>query len=456
MYWIKEKMKYNYLRIALLINIIVMLFTDTKKFLCNVNLKNIALFVEQFRRIHPSYLEYKIRRKIGSQNIKLFCNTAYNKKHNYFSIFRVVKQHKHVLVIDISVPAYDKNSSGLRMYTILNILNELGCKITFMAAELQPREPYVTELRAIGIEVICEMVDMEKYLRENGPSYDIVILSEPYPAFDYISLIRAYAVNSTVIYDTVDVHWLRIERAAAVTGDTKLLKEAEYIKKLELLNIKASDIVLTVTKDEKNYLHKLDSNLKIEVIPNIHEINNYEIKPFQSRNDLMFIGHFLHQPNVDAVKYFVKEILPLIKTQIPTIKFYIVGTNPTREVLNLRSDDVNVTGYVKDIAPYFENCRVFVAPLRFGAGMKGKIGQSMMYGLPVVTTTIGAEGMGLDDGRNVLIADNPENFAEAVLSLYSNEKLWTEISVSSMKHIDQNYSRECISLKLAELLGSLS
>lgn len=449
-------MKYNYLRIALLINIIVMLFTDTKKFLCNVNLKNIALFVEQFRRIHPSYLEYKIRRKIGSQNIKLFCNTAYNKKHNYFSIFRVVKQHKHVLVIDISVPAYDKNSSGLRMYTILNILNELGCKITFMAAELQPREPYVTELRAIGIEVICEMVDMEKYLRENGPSYDIVILSEPYPAFDYISLIRAYAVNSTVIYDTVDVHWLRIERAAAVTGDTKLLKEAEYIKKLELLNIKASDIVLTVTKDEKNYLHKLDSNLKIEVIPNIHEINNYEIKPFQSRNDLMFIGHFLHQPNVDAVKYFVKEILPLIKTQIPTIKFYIVGTNPTREVLNLRSDDVNVTGYVKDIAPYFENCRVFVAPLRFGAGMKGKIGQSMMYGLPVVTTTIGAEGMGLDDGRNVLIADNPENFAEAVLSLYSNEKLWTEISVSSMKHIDQNYSRECISLKLAELLGSLS
>ena len=133
--------------------------------------------------------------------------------------------------------------------------------------------------------------------------------------------------------------------------------------------------------------------------------------------------------------------------------FYIVGSNPTTEVTSLQSDDIVVTGFVKDVSPYFDNCRVFVAPLRFGAGMKGKITQCMSLGLPLVTTTIGAEGIGLVNGINALIADDPREFAESVLKLYSDEQLWNSFSKSSIRHIRENYSVEVIRKKFMDILG---
>jgi len=105
--------------------------------------------------------------------------------------------------------------------------------------------------------------------------------------------------------------------------------------------------------------------------------------------------------------------------------------------------------------PYFERCRVFVSPLRYGAGMKGKIGQSMAFGLPVVTTAVGAEGIGLVDGENALISDDPRTFAEAVIRLYTDELLWAKISEESLKHIEKNFSREAAYRKIADFFNSI-
>ena len=137
------------------------------------------------------------------------------------------------------------------------------------------------------------------------------------------------------------------------------------------------------------------------------------------------------------------------------MRFFVVGSDPLESILRLDSDTIKVTGYVKDVEPYFENCRVFVAPLRYGAGMKGKIGQSMAYGLPVVTTTIGAEGIGLKNEINALISDEPEEFADSVIRLYSDEELWNGISLNAVEHIESNYSKEAVSRKIAELFASL-
>ena len=191
--------------------------------------------------------------------------------------------------------------------------------------------------------------------------------------------------------------------------------------------------------------------MHVEVVPNIHEVVK-EVKPFRERKNIMFIGSFLHQPNEDAVQFFVRDIFPFIKKRIPDMKFFVVGSDPLDSILKLDSDTIKVTGYVKDVAPFFEACRVFVAPLRYGAGMKGKIGQSMAYGLPVVTTMIGAEGIGLVNNQNALITDEPDKFADAVLRLYEDEELWNKISRDSIGHIEKNYSQETISKEMAEIL----
>ena len=175
------------------------------------------------------------------------------------------------------------------------------------------------------------------------------------------------------------------------------------------------------------------------VLPNIHEIFPPKT-PFAQRRGLLFIGGFWHKPNEDAVIYFVKDILPKVIKKIPDLIFHIVGSNMPESVKTLRSANVDPLGFVPDVAPYFESCRVFVAPLRFGAGMKGKVGQSMSYGLPIVTTQIGAEGMAVRHEKHLLVADDQEDFADCVVRLYGDEALWQRLSAEALAHLEANYS----------------
>jgi glycosyltransferase involved in cell wall biosynthesis len=168
----------------------------------------------------------------------------------------------------------------------------------------------------------------------------------------------------------------------------------------------------------------------------------------------VFVGHYAHNPNEDAVAYFVKEIFPLIRQELPGVVFYMVGSHMTEGVQALGSQDVVAVGYVPDLTPYFEGCRVFVAPLRYGAGIKGKIAQSMGFGLPVVTTLIGVEGMGLTDGQHVLIGDSSVAFAKAVVRLYRDDRLWEEMSRTGLLHIKSNFSKAVIRAKLARILAA--
>ena len=359
-----------------------------------------------------------------------------------------------VLVIDQSIPTYDQDSGSLRMYSILKILRGLDYTVTFLADDLVIREPYLSALKSVGIEVVCGDVDVETYLRKEGGRFSYVILSRPDQAFKYLPLVRAYAFNSTVIYDTVDLHWLRFERGAAVTHDAEQLDRARHYRKVEMVNIACSDVVLAITDDEKRAILAEAPDAVVKILPNIHEVVN-NVRPFGKRKDVMFIGGFWHKPNEDAVLFFVEEILPLIRKRLPDVKFICVGSNPSERLLALASDTISVTGYVQDVSPIFKSCRVFVSPLRYGAGMKGKIGQSMGYGLPVVTTTIGAEGIGLVNKETALIADDPEEFAEAVIEVYKDEGLWNRLSSNSIRLIEERYSERAVKETVREILGTL-
>jgi glycosyltransferase involved in cell wall biosynthesis len=220
-------------------------------------------------------------------------------------------------------------------------------------------------------------------------------------------------------------------------------KRVEDYKKMELSNFQVADQIIAITKKELDDIKKLAGTKSILIIPNIHEIHlERNIPVFSKRKNLLFIGHYLHNPNSDAMLYFVKEIFPLIKKSIPTIKLVMIGSSITNEIKKLASDDIDAVGFVENLDPYLNNARVFVAPLRFGAGMKGKIGQALAYGLPVVTTSIGAEGMGLQDGKTILEANTAKAFAKQVVKLYNSPTLWKKLSLNGSRHIDKFYSKK--------------
>lgn len=373
---------------------------------------------------------------------------------------------KNILVIDQFLPLYDRAAGSLRLFNILKLLRNAGHFITFVARDGRNQERYIDELERMGIEVYA--TDPEK-MRALGydllsPKIDLaqILTSKPYDlawlsfydiAEQYLEEIRRYSPQTVVIIDTVDVHYLREERMAEISGDPKLMERAVQTKTRELAIYPRADLVITVTDNDRQVLQREVPQLPGAVIPTIHDVLPDTV-PFDQRKGLLFVGNFNHTPNLDAVHYFVSEIWPLIKEKVSELKFYIVG-HGSDMLCKFDDQDIVVTGFVPDTQPYLQACRVSVAPLRYGAGMKGKIGEAMISGIPVVTTSIGAEGMGLVDGKHVLVADTPVEFAEAVIRLYNDQDLWRNLVASSKDHVQQNFGTKAVAEKLNNLLLSV-
>jgi glycosyltransferase involved in cell wall biosynthesis len=234
-----------------------------------------------------------------------------------------------------------------------------------------------------------------------------------------------------------------LQREFEVSGDPKVAEAARRYRKLEVSLARASDLIWCNSSEDKRVMEQEAPGKRIEVIPTIHELHGRG-KPFTERQDLLFVGNLAHRPNSDAVHFLLKEIFPLIERSLPDVKLFIVGDNVPAEIAAYANANIRVTGYVADITPLFENCRVFLAPVRFGAGVKGKVGESMSYGLPVVTTSIGAEGFGLTNESNAMIAEVPADFAAAAVRLYSEDQLWQALAANSYEHIKENFTPDVI------------
>jgi len=343
------------------------------------------------------------------------------------------------------------------MYYLLEILSRLGYHVTFVGDNPSPLEPYCSLVQDLGVEVLYTpyVYSIEKYLKEQGKNFDVVLLSRAHIAWKYIYHIRRFCQSARILFDTVDLQFVREARRYEIEGGKKLLASVRKIKEMELRIARLSDTTLVVSPVEKEILLKENPSLHVEVLSNIHHIFPVS-KGFSERRDLLFIGGFIHPPNVDAVVWFTDEIFPLVQREIPEVRMYVVGDDPPPHFRAFDSDAVKVTGYVQDVTGFFSDCRVFVAPIRYGAGIKGKINQSMSYGLPVVTTTIGAEGMGLIHGENALIADDPGDFADEVIRLYRDEALWNRISSGSQENVKKFFSYDTASEALLKILKSSS
>jgi GT2 family glycosyltransferase len=363
-----------------------------------------------------------------------------------------------ILVIDSYVPLYDRESGCVRLLNILKLLLNLGYSVIFFPDNGYPEQPYTSVLQQLGIEVIYgtpQRYNLEEKLIKYLPLIDGVWLCRPELCDKYMDLIRL-KTKVPIIYDTIDLHFLRLKRQKDYLDPSyqNTSWSWETYQKLELNYANQAEATVVVTEDEKQVLSSLGVK-NVWVIPNIHEeISLSEKVAFDQRSGLVFIGSYNHPPNIDAVKWLCLEIMPLVWASRPDITVNLLGSNLKDEVKELASDQVVVTGYVPEVEPYFQKSRVFVAPLRFGAGMKGKIGQSLSLGLPTITTRIGAEGMGLIDHQDVLIADTAEEFAQAVIELYDNRELWQKLADNSLETI-KRYQPATVQTNLQALLSNL-
>ena len=349
---------------------------------------------------------------------------------------------KHILIIDHYAPTFDKDSGSVRMLSILQILQKMDYKVSFWPDDLTYDPRYTKTLQNLGIEIYYGELSFEDFIREHGNNLDAVLMSRPATAKKYLQLVKKYS-NAQTIFDTVDLHFVREQR--------RMELEVQDWKNLEFFLAEEADSTLVVSPTEKEILAAENFADNVSVVSNIHSLEPC-INSFEDRHGLMFIGGFAHPPNEEGIVWFIEYILPLIRKKIPDIHLTIVGSDATERLRAMESPTITVTGYVEDVSCYFSESRVFVSPLLHGAGVKGKIGQSFSYGLPVVTTSIGAEGMHLTDRHNALISDSETAFASKVIDLYTDKFLWQQISTNCRQVIREQFSVDTIRAALEKVL----
>jgi glycosyltransferase involved in cell wall biosynthesis len=340
------------------------------------------------------------------------------------------------------------------MLAILEILTSLRCKVTFVADNLEHRQPYVSQLQQRGVEVLFHpyVRSIADLLNKRGAEFDIIVMSRHYIAVKHIDAARAFAPGALVVFDTVDLHFLRNERLAELEGSALARASAKARREEELTLIRKADITLVVSSYERTLLSELAPDARVLVLSTIHQLFPPG-KPFAERAGLVFIGGFQHPPNTDAVLWYAREVLPHVRALLPGVKTYIVGSKVPANIRALGAEDFIVAGYVPDVTPYFESCRVSIAPLRYGAGVKGKINLAMSYGLPVVATTPSIEGMFLEHEKDVLVADDARGFAEAIARLYDDEKLWHRLAEGGRDNIRDHFSRDVARSSITRLIA---
>jgi glycosyltransferase involved in cell wall biosynthesis len=378
-------------------------------------------------------------------------------------------QSKSILIIAPVLPACDRASESFRLFKIIELLRKSGHIVTFISrapgAWANPAS-YIAKLEELGVRVfpvdpkkIFEKwgvkpdvpdIDLEKILQEG--SFDVACLYFYDLAGQYIDEIRVHSPRTHIVVDSMALQFLRDQRGAALFPNPELINRLREMKNAELGVYRRADTVITTTGADREVLLRESPGLSVEVVPNIHPIPKEKPASFHSRQDFLFIGSFMNHPNFDAMQFFCSETWPIISSKLPQAKLYIVGDSPHPEVRALANERIIVTGYVPDTAPYLQRCRVSIAPLRYGAGMKGKVGEALACGLPVVATSIAVEGTGLKSGSNVIVADGAADFADAAVALYQDEQLWNRLSANGKEFIKKHYSPEAVAANLENAL----
>ncbi len=367
------------------------------------------------------------------------------------------KNRKTILVIDHYVPQFDKDAGSRTTFQYLKLFIEMGLNVKFIGDNFYKHEPYAGILEQLGIEVLYGIWyrdNYKKWITDNKDKIDYVYLNRPHISIKYIDLIKKNT-KAKILYYGHDLHFIRELKRYEVDRNKLFLKESEYWKRIEFDLFSKADVVLTLSQSEKKIIQENFPGKEINIMPVFYYENFIENKKdFSRRENIMFVGGFNHTPNIDAVLWFAKEIFPTIQTTIPGIQFYIVGSNPPDEIMKLNSESVIVKGFVSDeeLICMYNQVKLVVIPLRYGAGVKGKTIEAMYCQTPIVTTSFGIEG--LKNINYVLQAhDNKEDFASQVVSYYLNNEKLEMVSMDYFNYVKLFFSKEAALNVIKHSLG---
>jgi glycosyltransferase involved in cell wall biosynthesis len=353
------------------------------------------------------------------------------------------------LIIGKVWPEPNSSAAGRRMKQLIQLLQKRGevhfaCATAFTGNEM--------DLVQSGVKVEhIELNDdsVNAYFQTLNPA--IVVFDRFLTEEQYGWRIIEQCPDAVRILNTEDLHFLRKTRQQFVKKYNRIpshLDELDFHNDetmRELASVYRSDWTLLISPFEKELLEQemqIPSDL-LSYLPLFSEQSHPRQALFSDRHDFLFIGNILHEPNLDAIRVLTQTMWPQIREQLPKARLLIAGAYPTQEVMQLHSEQkgVIVLGHIQDVDTAYQTVRVSLMPLRFGAGIKGKILESMEHGIPFVTTSIGAEGMFLEQGWDDCIADNPKVFIQKAVDLYTDETKWNRIQESGVQHLTNHFDR---------------
>ena len=345
---------------------------------------------------------------------------------------------KNILVIDHYVPQFDKDAGSRTVYNYLNIFVELGYNVKFLGENFYQSEPYTTILQKKGIEVLYGpwyANNYDSWLESNGKYFDYVFMNRPHITTKFIDVVIKTCTNAKLIYYGHDLHYLRTKREYDITHDENVLKESNKWYKMEYEIYNKVDLIYYPSDLEVEEIKNNNSNLNVKVLqPYLYE-NKAISYNAQLREGILFVGGFRHGPNYDGIMWFINDIFNEIIKKNPDIILTIAGSYPPDELLNLKNKNINVLGFVSDeeLLNLYKKTRIVIAPLRYGAGIKGKVIEAMSNGIPVLSTSCGAEGI---DAKGIFVDDTMLSLND----IYNNYKLLDKSSELNLNFIKLNYS----------------
>jgi glycosyltransferase involved in cell wall biosynthesis len=347
-----------------------------------------------------------------------------------------------VLVIDHHWPQPDRDSGSVDIFNLMQALAALGFDAVLAASE-QHEGPQPARDWLIGQGIAClqprDAPSVGDYIARHGVMLDLCVLCRVYCGGAFLETVQAHCPIARFVFNSIDLNFLREERRAHMTGDARLLGLIDQIRAREEHVIRSCDATLVVSEAEATLLAETMPSSLVVQMPLARAIHP-PVTPFATRRGIGFVGSFGHSPNVDAVRMFVAEIWPLVRRDVPDCTLSIVGADAPSDLVDGRDPSIRMLGHVPDLGPWFEDLRLTVAPLRFGAGAKGKVASSLAAGVPCIATSVAAEGMALGDEGGVLVANAPAAFAEAIVRTYQDPVLWDRLSAGGLAYAGRTLS----------------
>ncbi len=367
---------------------------------------------------------------------------------------------KTVLVVDRYAPRADRDAGSRAILQLMRVMQLQGMTVKFWAQEPEPDAAYAADLRTHGFELFDGGDGaFEAWMADHGRYFDYVVLSRPVVAAEHIDAVLRHSA-ARILYYGHDIHHLRYISQSKVDSNPDLLGFAHHSRVIEEDLWRKSDMILYPAAGEtdhvRQWLRNNDVDAQAETIP----LFAYEPMPLtvgaglQDRRNVLFVGGFAHAPNEDGALWFARKVWPIVHRSCPAYRLCLVGADPSDAVVSLGRSDVLVTGHLpeRDLIAFYHSARVVVAPLRFGAGLKGKVLEAMRYGVPCVTTSVGAQG--LSDADFLRVTDDVEMTARHVIDLIRDDEAWMQAAQAGLAFVEQRFSVESVWRTLSRIIDA--